>query len=325
MENRGELWRKTSSRQDVKSLFFPTNNIDNIPKKIHQIWINHDFESNNDPKPKLLSFSESMKLQNPDFQYRLWKNQDAEHLFRTHKNLNKYRHFYYNCIATLIERVDFLRLAILYTEGGIYSDMDIQCLKSFDTLIANRKIVLVHDIYHLEWFNTTIMRESSTQPRIFNGFMGFSQEHPLVREMMDFIMHHYDPQNTVFVNTGPFALGNLMSMYDYYDETENPDIYVNRCLIMSKDGFGNLTDECQNYEQDPYADVDFLSGASWQFDATYLYSTVAIKRWVFYLLFFSFLLIVIVFGCYVYSQESYRECKYQVTSCELKQKLNKRN
>ncbi len=43
----------------------------------------------------------------------------------------------------MIQKIDFAKYCIIYTYGGVYVDMDSECLKSIDGLFTGKKIYFV--------------------------------------------------------------------------------------------------------------------------------------------------------------------------------------
>ena len=72
---------------------------------------------------------QSWKTHFPDYEYRMWTDEDLERLIKT-----KYSWFYstYMGYDRHIKRVDAARYFILYEYGGIYADMDFECMKNFE-------------------------------------------------------------------------------------------------------------------------------------------------------------------------------------------------
>ena len=66
------------------------------------------------------------------FEFKLWN--DKEDIDRLVKN--KYNKFYdiYRSFPAHIMKIDFARLCILHSYGGIYSDMDVFCYKDFTAI-----------------------------------------------------------------------------------------------------------------------------------------------------------------------------------------------
>ena len=100
---------------------------------IHQTW-------KTDQIPEALErFSQSWKIQHPDWQYCLWTDEDNRNLIATH-----YAWFLetYDSFPYAIQRADAARYFILYTVGGLYVDLDFHCLRSIEPLIDNAPLLL---------------------------------------------------------------------------------------------------------------------------------------------------------------------------------------
>lgn len=90
-----------------------------IPKIIHQTWFSGEV-----PK-SFFHWKESWKREHPDWEYILWTKEKIEALDMINKDL----FFKAKNIAT---KADIARYEILYQYGGLYADMDTECLKPFD-------------------------------------------------------------------------------------------------------------------------------------------------------------------------------------------------
>jgi mannosyltransferase OCH1-like enzyme len=109
--------------------------MNNIPKKIHQIW----YQGEEHIPEKYRSYQASWKEHNPDWSYTLWDSTSMRQLIK-----NNYNDFlpYYDGYPLDIQRIDACRYFILNTFGGFYLDMDMQCLKSIDDLSNGHQLVL---------------------------------------------------------------------------------------------------------------------------------------------------------------------------------------
>jgi mannosyltransferase OCH1-like enzyme len=79
----------------------------------------------------------SWKDKHPDWEIRLYDDDDLEKFFKEH-----YKDIYKNIIQTydkIIYKIDIFKILILNTLGGIYTDMDVECLKSFDELLNDKQ------------------------------------------------------------------------------------------------------------------------------------------------------------------------------------------
>lgn len=106
------------------------NSNNKIPKIIHQTW------KNNDIPDFLKDFQSSWKKYNPNYEYRFWTDQDIDTFIKT-----KHKWFYpiFRGYNANIKRVDAFRYFLLYEFGGLYVDLDFECLKSFDSLMEKEK------------------------------------------------------------------------------------------------------------------------------------------------------------------------------------------
>lgn len=93
-----------------------------IPHIIHQIWIGG-------PVPQAFeSYMNSWKRMNPDWEYRLWTDENIHELFPL------YNQCFYDQTESMGVKSDLLKWEIIYRFGGIYVDVDFECLHSFDFL-----------------------------------------------------------------------------------------------------------------------------------------------------------------------------------------------
>ncbi|MGA8260698.1 MAG: glycosyltransferase [Arenicellales bacterium] len=97
---------------------------------IHQTWKTKDLPQ------EYAGFAESIRALHPGFDYRLWTDEDNRELIRT-----SYPWFLpvYDAYKHEIERVDAVRYFILYSYGGIYIDLDMECLKPLNDLLPDGK------------------------------------------------------------------------------------------------------------------------------------------------------------------------------------------
>src|SRR5438105_4266380 len=106
----------------------------NIPKIIHQIWLQGSDNNNNpinipDDYP---NFTDSWKQMNKEFTYVLW---DDDKIMALMKEKFPFLIQKYNSLPRFIQKVDIAKFMILYTYGGIYVDLDLECLKSVNDLL----------------------------------------------------------------------------------------------------------------------------------------------------------------------------------------------
>jgi tetratricopeptide (TPR) repeat protein len=106
---------------------------DSIPKIIHQTAPSDESKWNPIWKP----CQESWKKHFPDYEYKMWTDEDLDNFIQT-----KYNWFWptYSSYSRKIKKIDAARYFILYEYGGIYADMDFECLKNFEHLLPKGKV-----------------------------------------------------------------------------------------------------------------------------------------------------------------------------------------
>ncbi|WP_341790135.1 glycosyltransferase [Rickettsia endosymbiont of Polydrusus tereticollis] len=128
-----------------------------IPKIIHQIWI-----GSKDIPPLYKNYTEECRLLHPNWEFKLWKDEDIAKLNMQYKNI-------YDLARSLVQRSDILRYEILLRFGGVYRDMDVKCYRPLDEM--NHK----YDFYAaLEYVGV-----------INNGFIASAPNHPIIKETLD--------------------------------------------------------------------------------------------------------------------------------------------
>jgi hypothetical protein len=107
-----------------------------IPKIIHQTW-----------KTTVIpiewkEFQSSWQRFHPDWQYILWTNEDNRRFIETHypEFITTYDDYSYD-----IQRADAVRYFILHHFGGIYADLDLECLRPMDDAILDRPFVTAYE------------------------------------------------------------------------------------------------------------------------------------------------------------------------------------
>lgn len=104
-----------------------------IPKKIMQTWKTHEL-------PDLFAkWSSTWNVFHPTWDYILMDDHDNR------AYIEKYFPWFlsiYDSFPQEIYRADAIRYFYLYNEGGVYADLDFECLKPLDPLIAKGGVIL---------------------------------------------------------------------------------------------------------------------------------------------------------------------------------------
>jgi mannosyltransferase OCH1-like enzyme len=235
-----------------------------IPKIIHQTW--KDLSVPEHWKPS----QEAWKAYHPDWEYRLWTDDDLRNLIR-----DDYPEFLkiYDSYPHTIQRVDSARYFILKKFGGVYSDLDIQPNLPFDHLLDSGKVVLV----------------ASPNAKLFtNAIMASQPEDPFWDHVIALMIERAkNPSKlwigkhlTVFNTTGPLLLTKAFQTYDK-PITVLPT-GTNKCGLC-----------CEKPCSSPGSPVTLLKGGSWESWDTKLLNFVLCKWKI--ILFFLVLIIVLFF------------------------------
>ncbi|HZP06534.1 MAG TPA: FkbM family methyltransferase [Terracidiphilus sp.] len=105
-----------------------------IPARIFQTWKTKKAL----PAPYDV-WSQTFKSQNPDFTWELWDDNDNRNFIQT-----KFPWFLktYDSYRAEIYRADVVRYFYLYTFGGIYADLDTECLRPLSPLLNRADVIL---------------------------------------------------------------------------------------------------------------------------------------------------------------------------------------
>lgn len=104
-----------------------------IPPIITQTWRDTDLP------PRAMAFRESWKRLNPGFEYRFHDDAACRELIRA--TVPQYLDAY-TAFPHPVMRADFFRYAALYRHGGIYADIDMECVRPFAPLLELAPVVL---------------------------------------------------------------------------------------------------------------------------------------------------------------------------------------
>ena len=151
-----------------------------IPKKIHQIWIGG-------PLPKKYEqIRKTWQDMHPDWEYKLWTDDDAARLEMRNCDL-------FEAATNIGQKADILRCEVLNQFGGLYVDMDFECLKPFD--------ILNHTYSFYTGLNHTRIFE------LANGLIACTPGHPLMKRLIENISitggGYPGWRQNVIITTGP--------------------------------------------------------------------------------------------------------------------------
>lgn len=172
-----------------------------IPALIHQTWKEGTVPC------QFLQWSDSWKQHHPNWEYMLWTDERNREFVRKHYPgfLDKY-----DAYPSDIQRVDAVRYLILYKMGGVFVDLDVECLKNIAPLLKDAHCVFGEEPYdHCLWHGKEHI--------ISNAFMASEPGDNFLRELIS-ELYNYNGKtdhrfNQVLESTGPFMLSRVYSRY----------------------------------------------------------------------------------------------------------------
>lgn len=223
------------------------------PRSILQTWKTHDVPE------EYRDYVSSIKANHPDYTYTLLDDLEVDELVKTvtPEYYEAFRNF-----RRHIERVDFVRYVWLWKFGGVYLDLDIQCLKPLDTLVAQNQIILAPEASeHCKMY----MRRAD-QGVLCNAAMISPPGMQFWKDLMDYIIAHYDDApwwDIAGLTDNPVTKTGPMALTRFYEDTWNRDKYNIRVLSScaffpmsdwhnegrTMDGIPSITNDCQDLSE----------------------------------------------------------------------------
>jgi len=155
-----------------------------LPKILHRIWVGPD------PMPaSAMAHAESWKRLHPDWEMMLWTDANLPQI------QNK---FIYDGTGILAQKADILRYELLLQFGGIYADVDFDCLQNLEPL--------------LDGVGYFYGEERPGEPAI--GLLGSTPGHPFASRCVDRIPEGW-PWRTggILEETGPLFFRRTLLDY----------------------------------------------------------------------------------------------------------------
>jgi mannosyltransferase OCH1-like enzyme len=229
----------------------------NIPKIIHQTWKNYDIPEKWKESP------EAIKKYFPDWEYKLWSDEDMDTF--VHENYNWFYSTYKN-YRYHIQRCDVFRYIILYHFGGLYMDLDIVPTSNFEHLFTDVDAeVYLPKTPNVESYTNCILA-SKPNSRYWLHLFEILIENSKKR--------YYSRYFEIIFSSGPRALSKAVDTYHH-------PICVLPKSIISQD-VTNPNKKCLIYTK-------ALKGQSWLDWEGKLITTVYAKRQYIFILFLSLL------------------------------------
>ncbi len=169
-----------------------------IPKIIHQIWLGS-------PVPESFIDLQQSWVEHHlgrDWRYKLWTDADVE-------NMELYNQEFYDATDNYGVKSDILRWEIVYAFGGVYVDMDYECLRSLD------------DLHYTYDFYTALQPLDTFFVQLGAALFGARPGHPILQHCIETIKNDWHLQGAP-KKTGPVHF--TKSFYECAGKDGNKDI-----------------------------------------------------------------------------------------------------
>jgi hypothetical protein len=175
-----------------------------IPRIFHQTW------KTSAVPPVFAPFQQSWLAHNPDWEYRFWTDESARRFVAEH-----YPWFLptYDGYARPIARVDAVRYMWMHRIGGVYVDLDFECLRPIDSILAGRSLVLGEEPAAHGMLDTAVGRRAIA----CNAFIASAPGHPFWLHLLERLVEHRHAASPLDA-TGPYLLTRVIAEYPYPEQ-----------------------------------------------------------------------------------------------------------
>ncbi len=182
-----------------------------IPQYIHQTY-----KTDQIPE-KMVPLVRSWRHMNPTWHYSFYN--DSQCLEFVEREFPEYLETY-NALPKSVERSDFFRYMVILRYGGIYADLDTECLISMDDVIDAEDEMIVGWESDLKDEKAAIPRHFVRRRQVLQWIFAAVPGHPALREICDFIVSKAKKHEPVVNNnydtlekTGPGVFTDVVLRY----------------------------------------------------------------------------------------------------------------
>ena len=203
-----------------------------IPKTIHYCWF-----GKNDLPPLVKKCIKSWHKYLPDYEFKLWDEQSFD--ITSNKWCQEaYKQKKYAFVA------DYVRLKVLYEQGGIYLDTDIQLYKSLNPFLSNEAFM------------------GFERDEILSmGVMGFKKNNKIIKELLDY----YDQEFNLNIVNKLESNANITTQFlsEKYGLSRNNAKQIIENINIYPKTFFNPMDYFGNWDKSPETVCVHLYMGSW--------------------------------------------------------------
>jgi inositol phosphorylceramide mannosyltransferase catalytic subunit len=184
-----------------------------IPAIIHQTWK----EGRIPPLYEL--YVDSWRKLHPGWNYCLWTDADNRRFIE-----EQFPGFLecYDGYRWPIQRADAVRYFLLYHCGGVYVDLDIECLRPIDNLLSSASCVIAAESMVHAWIH-------DRDQILSNALVASTPGHPFLKAVIDRLpefARRIHPNQPVLATTGPYM---LTEVYEDYSAKETVNVLPAAC------------------------------------------------------------------------------------------------
>ena len=148
-----------------------------IPRIIHQTWKTHDIPA------KWRRLQLTWRELHPKWEYRFWTDEDIRAFIDQH-----YSWFLpiYDAYPASISRVDSFRYFVVNHFGGVYVDLDFECIRPIDELLDGKELVL--GLEPPEHTTSPSVRTRGLDQIVCNAFLASVPGHPFWEHVFRYLV-----------------------------------------------------------------------------------------------------------------------------------------
>jgi len=203
------------------------NNIQNnkrIPHTVHFVWISKSLPYENSPIPeRYKKFINSWNYNNNTFTYNFWSGKNILNLITN--NFPEFLDFYKD-LETINAKCDFAKLCILYSQGGVCSDLSIVCKKDITPLLQTDSYCIIENS---KFISTNFIATSKENTFIYSSLHSILQKNP--KELFDIPTELYNH----FTSTKyPFLVGKNCHSDSTCENTTTLDNFISKKYMIDE-------------------------------------------------------------------------------------------
>ena len=220
-----------------------------IPHIVHftSSWANHDGEIPED----VTKWVATWPKKNPGWKFYIWSTKSVRRLIKKRFTVDLLNLF--DSYELDIQRADSMRHFIMYEFGGVYVDLDMECVQPLNNFVDNYTCIISTepDEHRLLLYN-------QSQPYLTGAFLASVPKHPFylmainqLSQNLALARHLKFPQN-VFVSTGPKMIQNVYERYRKLNRHSKlkDAIFIAPPYLTAPKPDGDFKTECLQMESD---------------------------------------------------------------------------